>query len=550
MKDMWVYLLIAVLLTPSVVWVARDHAVWPWDPSWYGEVSVDLWFLLGHSIRGWCGLMASGLYMKPPGIVWLGQFFVPLGQIAGSIEAGLLLSVLCTQFGLLLIIFKIGQQIVPDSRLVAVAGTVFTSGTSLFVGLSHQFFPEPLQALSVAWVLLIVVKSERWPKPRVVLHLAGALILGALAKATTPLYVLIPLIYVGFVLLRKEKTSSFADEWKSTSSRLLFVGCCLAGVAGIVWYGFNIGHVWQHIREASSGQIALQYGFRSSLVGKLIVWTNLLYQSFLAPYLLWAFLAAFVAAVTLRILLGTVLQRSAVGVKLLVGLSLLQIALLLVVFSTNDAVDSRYMFALLPCLSIVFMSGCASARAPGFLAILIALCSWQWIAVNRAAFWPADELWLSEWPQRAALDRSRYDELTCLVEMTSVTPGQYNIVGVEEPWLNANSAAFFGAKNRLHTGVRSYYTSLGYGETDPARALKRIDEFQARYFITLDERFQTAPPNFVNIVSLPVLREMKASNHFQTIPFESQNGVLVFERTAEPNQTQPQQPAATTHGHA
>ncbi len=110
------------------MWIALNHAVWPWDPALYGEVSVDLWFSLAHSLRQWCGLMATGLSMKPPGIVWIGQFFVPIGQFFGSIEAGLLLSVLLTQFGLLLFTFKIGQQMLPKSRLVPVAGVVFGMG--------------------------------------------------------------------------------------------------------------------------------------------------------------------------------------------------------------------------------------------------------------------------------------------------------------------------------------------------------------------------------------------------------------------------------------
>src|SRR5579872_7302340 len=192
----WVYPLIAVLLAPSLVWIGLDHTVWPWDQAWYGEVAVDLWFLLSHSLHQWCVLMGTGLYMKPPGVVWIGQFFVPLGQLLGSVEAGLLLSVLLTQFILLLLIFRMGQLMAPDSRLVAVAGAVFAASGQLFVGLSHQLFPEPLQALSVAWVFVIVLKSAYWPKPRIALHLTGALILGVLAKATTPLYFLIPGIYV------------------------------------------------------------------------------------------------------------------------------------------------------------------------------------------------------------------------------------------------------------------------------------------------------------------------------------------------------------------
>jgi hypothetical protein len=538
-RDIWVYVLVSILLAPSVVWIVLDHAVWPWDQAWYGEVSVDLWFWLGHSLGQWCGLMAAGLSMKPPGIVWIGQFFVPLGQVLGSIEAGLLLSVLLTQFGLLLFIFRIGQQMLPDSRLIPVAGAVFAAGGQLFVGLSHEFFPEPLQALSVAWVFFVVSKSEQWPKPRIALHLIAALVVGALAKATTPFYCLFPGIYAACVFVRKPKTSTLADEWRSLPSRLLTVTCALATLAGAIWYAHNLGYVWQHARDSASGEIALNYGFRASVTRKLIVWTNLLYQSFLAPYLLWVFLAAAVISVAARLWPAAVRPKLDPGISRLILLCLLQIVFLLLVFSTNDTVEPRYLLALLPSLAILFMSACAHLPGRGVAAILIALCGLQWIAVNNAALHADHSITnRSQWLLQLDSNRSRFDELVHIIQITSTAQGRYNIVGVEVPWLNANSAAFFAAKNQLSTGVRCYYTSLGYAEKDVSVALKRIDEFQIQYFITLDERFQPAQ-DFVNVVSLPVLRALKGSTRFQVVPFASQNGILILKPAGAPVQTRP-----------
>ncbi len=549
-KVAWPCLLIAVLLAPDAVWIGRDRSIWPWDPSWYGEVTADLWFSLGHSLRQWCVLMATGLDMKPPGIAWIGQFFVPLGELFGSVEAGLLLSILLTQFLLLFIIFRIGQEMFPAARLVPVAGAVFAAGTQLFVGLSHQFFPEPLQALAVAWAFFIAVKAATWPKPRIVVHFAGLLILGALAKATTPVYFLLPCAYTAFVFLRKPRTSGFAEEWRSASSRVLIAGCGLAGIAGAIWYAYNFRHVWQHVREASSGAIALDYGFRASVAKKLIVWLDLLNQSFLAPYLLWVFVAA-AAMALMGLWPGAVRGKLPPRAMFLAVLCALQMALLLLLFSANDMVEARYMYALLPCVAILFMTVCARVPIRGALVALIALCVFQWIAANRTTLGVGSPLAnQSAWLLRVDSDPARYDELTHMVQVTSTIPYRYNIVGVEEPWLNANSAAFFAAKGRLRTGVRCYYTSLGYAEKDVGKALRRIDELQTHYFITLDEPFQRAPPNFVNIVSLPVLRELKGSSRFKRVAFGSQNGVQIFERTSDPVPARPQQAAVSTHGGA
>src|SRR5215471_4431302 len=95
------YFTIAVALFPSLVWILEDRRIWPWDQAWYGEVSVDLWYWLGHSFRQWSSSMVECLPLKPPGIVWLGQLFVPFSGLFGSTESTLLFSILITQFSLL-----------------------------------------------------------------------------------------------------------------------------------------------------------------------------------------------------------------------------------------------------------------------------------------------------------------------------------------------------------------------------------------------------------------------------------------------------------------
>jgi len=175
----------------------------------------------------------------------------------------------------------------------------------------------------------------------------------------------------------------------------------------------------------------------------------------------------------------------------------------------------------------------------------------QWITVNRLVLGAKTQIPnKSPWLLPLNSDTSHFDELTRTIAATSTNPGRYNIIGVEKPWLNSNSAAFFAAKNRLQTSVRCYYTSLGYAEKDLATALRRVDELQINYVITLDESYQTVPPNFLNVVSLPVLRELKGSNRFKSVAFKSQNGIVIFERTPPPTRAQPQQPAAATHPHA
>ena len=528
-KAVWNYLLMGVLLAPSVLWIARDHSVWPWDQAWYAEVSVDSWFWFTRSPAEWVRTAVDALNMKPPGIVWLGQFFVPLHGLFGSIETSLLASILLTQFVLLVILFRIGRVLAPHSLLVPVGGVLFAAGARLFVGLSHQFLVEPLQAVAVAWTFLVAVKSPQWPKARIALHLGAALTLGALAKASTLMYCLLPCVWCGFVLVRRNRPWAIREEWRSPSFRALAVAAGCLGVATAAWYLRHLPQVWQHVRDASWGDVALDYGSRGSLLHKLPLWLRLTHQACLAPYHLWALVVAGLPATVLLVLHKTpVTDRQAGRLQKLALLTVLQIFTVLLIFSLNIAVQNRYLLAVVPCFAILFMQTCAlipdKLVAPALL-----VCCVQWAAVNSAALASTNTLLdQSNWLLPLHSDRSQYDELARVVHLTSNVPARSNMVAIEEDWINPNSAAFFAAKDRLNTGVRTYYVSLGYAQKNVGAAVKRIEDFQVRYVLTLGRAFQKTPPNFMNLTTLPVLELMEHDPRFRREAFASKNGLLVF----------------------
>jgi len=517
------------LLIPSLIWIAEDHTVWLWDQAWYGEVSADLWFWIFHSPRRWAGEMALGLSMKPPGIAWVGQFFVPLQRIFGSVEFSLLLSVLAAQFVLLMVLFRIGRRFSARSSLAAIAGLTLAAGTSLFVGLTHQFFVEPLQAAAVAWVYSVAIEAPGWTSPRIAVQLALAIESGLLAKADTPLYCILPCLYAVVLIFRKRVSrAELSACWKSRGFQLQLLLLGMLGTATALWYWINIKAVWQHVREASSGAVALHYGSRDSWLHKLVQWWGLFRDSFLSPYLGWVFLAV-LAAACIFWALRLRQHRENTRIEPVAALGALQTLLILAVLSTTVTLEPRFLYTLLPGIAVVFMQLCA-LLPPRFPAAAVIACGAQWAVVNAEALAmtgiPNHQ---SQWLLTPGFDRAQFDDLTRVVSLTSNAPERYNIVALDSPWMNAYSADFFAAKNRFQTGVRSYYTSLGYAETDFGAAMRRIEKVQPRYVITIAEPFQVAPPDFLNSVSLPVLRDMRSDDRFSQVPFASRNGVLVFQ---------------------
>jgi len=136
----------------------------------------------------------------------------------------------------------------------------------------------------------------------------------------------------------------------------------------------------------------------------------------------------------------------------------------------------------------------------------------QWCLTSWVAYGHTPPPWHEPWLVALESDRTHSCELTQIVRATALDDNEfrYHIIGVEFPWLNANSASFYAAKERLLTSRRCYYTSLGYAETDPRLAYKRFDDLNIDFFISVAASLQPTPPNFVNVVSVPVLLKVQS----------------------------------------
>jgi hypothetical protein len=174
----------------------------------------------------------------------------------------------------------------------------------------------------------------------------------------------------------------------------------------------------------------------------------------------------------------------------------------------------------------------AEARSRALVMIWIALSGLQWGIANGYALRLISPMATSNWLLPNESDPSRSEDLMRVIALTTTDANKfrYDIVGVEVPWLNANSAAFYAAKYRLDVGYRCYYTSLGYAETNVDAAMKRMDEINILYFVSIAPDFVPKPVDFVNRVTIPVVERVESGGPWLKVPFPNYNHIIVFRR--------------------
>ena len=80
------YLLAAVLVFPSIIWIALDTSAWGGDQSQYGFATLELFHTLTNTPSEWPTRMLNVFSYKPNGLIWLGQAFLPLALLISSVN--------------------------------------------------------------------------------------------------------------------------------------------------------------------------------------------------------------------------------------------------------------------------------------------------------------------------------------------------------------------------------------------------------------------------------------------------------------------------------
>lgn len=514
-----------LLVAPSLIWLARDRSVWPWDQAWYAAGSVELFHALIHTPAQWLREMRAVVEAQSPGVVWLGQAFVPLGLALGSVEDGLLVSILATHAAALGLVHRALMELSGGRHANAAAGCLMAASAPLFVGLSHQYFAEPLQLLAVSWFVFIMSAAPRWSGPFTLAQLAAAAAVALSAKVSSPAYCAGPGLVALWHALRRQPASP--RGWREPRTLVTGLAAILLVAATALWYRRNLAHVLHHVSASVAGPHAEIYGRSEAFLRALAGRSWALVTAFFRPY----------AGAALAVLSAVALawrgarRQSSSRFATAAAVAVLQAAAVLTLLALSPNHEARYLLALLPYCALLMAWAFWRANVPALTAAALVALAWQLgashgVGLGLVPAYVYGSPWL-DLPRTQVREAAILDELVSRTCAGTAPRSQryWNVVGIELPWLNKNSASFAAAKTlgpRGLVGCR-YDSVFDFTVTDPDVLWARVREMKARYYVAKKSGLASVPPDDAHLVAVnrntaAVLDRVRSSGEYEAEP--------------------------------
>jgi hypothetical protein len=521
------YLGMFLIIVPSIVWVAIDNSVWPWDTAWYGEVSVDLYYKLTHSFFEWPKAMLSAFGAKAPGIAWFGQFFVPLAKITGSIGRALMIPILLAQFFSLLLMYKI-VLLLTNKKTIAMLGSLIMASAPLFIGMGHQYFVESLQLLAVTSLIFILINIKKLNRYEIILSLLLILPFAMIVKISSPLYLIFVVGLILLYLFRLPAKITMREYFGEKRHIAYFVLAIIFFCSAIAWYVINWNSIYQFMNLVSSGTAAELYGTQAPFFQKMNLWLIFFRKSLFMPVVMY-----FIFFILGIYLFQYIFLKKYKLLELPIIISVSSIALVLIFLSFQINEETRYLLPLLPYVTILICWLLYKVRNIWLNIAAIIVFIFQFIFVNGYTLGlikmnPGD---INSWATVIHTNSDQIKDMESIIAHTckSENANKTSIVGVEFPFLNYNSVEYYATQQKLKTNFQCYYAPLGFAEKDADKAWKTMMKYyNPPFFISGPDNSYSQEPDAFNIVSLPILERVRNSGLFVEEDNSSPGQIHIF----------------------
>jgi len=491
-------------MLPSLAWILLNQSVWSWDQTWYGFNSVTLFNSLISSPGEWINDLISACIAQPPGIAWIGQFFIPIARLTGSTDSALLLSILATNFCSLVLIYKSILTASHGRRLLSLTAAILVSSGPLFIAVSHQYFAESIQLLVVSWFVLLMTKARSWPRFRLICHLILACFLAMAAKASSPLYCFLPglatLIFAFQRSTSPENSLVGRLRMNHLEKVVLFGGLLTLPFLVVAWYFRNGETMEDHVRVSASLE---HWGARDSFLNKLTFWVDAFQNHFFMRFPLIFTLVVFLIACAVALFHVARRQYRYLSFFDLAALvSVLQILGPISVFSLVPNEDARYLLPLAPYVAFIVAWSLSKLQKPWTLiALFVYTLQLLFLHSEALAFVPVQN---NSIPWLIAMNKnpSISNQLTRIVNLTCPVDAANHSSTIEVA-ADLRMLNNFALNYRAST-LRPDYLGLRKKPCDYVNSIKQSDSL-----VPLISSFDNTNPSYVvaikNIATVPAI---------------------------------------------
>ena len=505
----------ALLMMPAIVWLWLDHAVWDWDCAEYGYFGIDLWRTLWTQPKLFPWMFLHGVGPKAPLMIWMGGMLMPLRHVLGGAQGVFMGLVLLFQGGVLLLAWRCVLE-VSRSRRVAWMVTVLFSGMPLFAGLSHFYMTEPMQLFAVWLVWLIALCGHRWSFWKLLdaLLWAGALVLGA--KASTPIYCVVPGLCALWWLWKAFSGKRWG--WNGWQGMGALAGGVAMGTIGL-WYVVDFSAMLTKVRDASFSEVAYQFGYADTFANKLLYWWGATWRSITLTGWMSVLLVLLLASMAGAGLAGWRNMTLADKKRrmLVVGPALLQAAVAYAVLAKNISTPIRYAYALLPTVVLIWTGvfGGSGKRWGTLVCGMILAVWWGCGQTYYLGGFSSLDVASARWWHGPERDLSHLRQVEGLVEELNLPEydGIYHLCGVSCPWLSGSTLNYYAALRSLDTECRTQFGRLGNGVLELESAWARVHGELGSFIAISDsarEHERTDSPD----VELAILERIRNDERF------------------------------------
>ena len=530
-----------VLVLPSLVWAALDRSIWPWDPSWYGTVSLELATTFGRDLHDWGALMTNAFGQKPPAIAWFGQLFVPLGEFFGEVEPALLVSVLVCQAATLALVYAAARRLAGEAA--ALIAALLVAAAPLFVSTSHEYFVEPIQTATLSWLLYILASAASRRPALTLVQLPGVIAVGLLAKLSSPVYMAAPAA-AALLLAYRYRSDHTARSLRSDRAVVASgIVSLLAIVGSASWYRVNLDRALDHARLASADTGL--YGTDRGFLHQFPDWVGRLRDVVFLPNV-WLALAT-LAVVSLSLAWRSGRHAGLSDPRVIAAAACVgSIVVVLASFATQPNEEMRYLLGLIPFVAMLAALAISAARVRALLAAAVVILAAELVVVTLQGFGHARQASLVSYPVKELTTEAGFAETLDRTVATTCGPesaDRINMVGADYPWLNHNYLSMLALEEHADEGLICYYTALGYAESDPEVAWQRLLQFKSPYYISIDydNPANPLPPDKqalirasdpFNTVNVTVYRRVRESGRYELVPGSRRDGLVILRSTA------------------